>query len=460
MSEGRYPCHLSDEELARFAQAAAAGSHHDPSIWSENAADIPVPHMVAAIHDAAGSATGHTLAGQLAAVHGELEHTGLAAKDAEHRAQQSIDDHEDAQRRKIGLAQQIEDEGLEPPSQRRKRGYLAALVALVLGDLTLISIAFQLLGLSDRLKLGFLPFSSDLDIGASTSVFALLVLAHFAGKHLRSFLHDIERRRKTTDTGARAKLPLASRVHLGMTVGLAVMALGVLLGVAVIRADYLNASNVSSEFMPFLAIQMGVFAAALALSYHHAHPYEKEFAHTEAHAGAAEAQMSADCERHSALVARFNALIHHRSALLAQAVHHFELSGANARRLIQLYQFEIRRHATEPISDRLVDPKKLPQPASPARDELLELLIGPIELAKFEPISNDRVLERREQCREALQELRRNRRSVGVTGSDAAPAEQQSSIRVPPAGSEPEVDLSEVERPPAEAIAGNGGGRS
>ena len=401
-----YPARIDDDDVIKLAQAGGDGRHHEPPVWSENAKDAPAIAMIAGTHDMRTSTIGHGLAEELADTHAQVDRTANAAIAAEEAALGSIDQHEDARTRMIAMKAKNDREGLPVPKRGHGRGYYLAQFAIVFGDLTMISIVFQLLGLSDHLILGVLPFTSPLDIAASTAVFALVALAHYAGPHLNSLLHGIELRR-LAPREERTKLPGVSWVHLGMTLGLVAFALAIVFGIGVIRADYLGAKHVRVETVPFILIQLGVFAAAVALSYHHSHPYTKEYHQTADEDTAAEQTMEEACEHHASIVGLHRTLLHRSRALLVQAVHHGELSAADASRQIQLYMFELRRHTGEPVKERLFDLDTLPAPVDRGQEELLKVLMGPVALPEIgHLIDVDKVTMRRQECRQALRKLK------------------------------------------------------
>jgi hypothetical protein len=417
VSAGRvYGSGYGDADVEAFALEDGVAGAQDPALWGENAEDnVRVIEMINASHDAAAGLTGHAFRGEVLGVHRALEHIAVDASAAEQQALDDTDTDAEARRETEDLRLRMKLEGLQPPHEHASRMYILGLVALVLGDLTMIAVAFNVLGLSDSLVLGFLPFTS-LDIAASTAVLSLLVLAHFAGKYAREVLHDVDRRRKTIDPEARKLLPPPSRIWLRIAVGLVVMAGGLLSGVSVVRSEYFAQAGTHSAAWPFALIQVGVFAAALALSLNHAHPYGREWSDTSRRMREAGERMLASCAVHAELVARCNGLIDEADALRAQAGKQVTVSLSDASRQGELYARRVQLSQPEPVSERLF-PEQLPKRDDREDQELERHLIGIAPLPEFERLNTDRVTSRREECRSELAALRKTAISATAVGA-------------------------------------------
>jgi hypothetical protein len=151
------------------------------------------------------------------------------------------------------LRRRLADEGLEPPVLRW--GETAFLGVLGIGDLTMTSVSFMVLNISDRPLVSWLPFSA-LTLAAIPVVGGMLGAAHFLGESIRAHRHEPGRRQVIT--------------------GAASLAGGLLLAfsVAEIRSAFLAANGVMPLSLPFIGIQLGLFAVATAASTWAAHPFQ------------------------------------------------------------------------------------------------------------------------------------------------------------------------------------------
>ena len=89
--------------------------------------------------------------------------------------------------RQEGLRRRLADEGLEPPVPRWAE--TAFLGVLGIGDLTMTSVSFMVLNISDRPFVSWLPFSA-LTLAAIPVVGGMLGAAHFLGESIRARRHE------------------------------------------------------------------------------------------------------------------------------------------------------------------------------------------------------------------------------------------------------------------------------
>ncbi|MFF1306052.1 hypothetical protein [Streptomyces sp. NPDC058307] len=160
---------------------------------------------------------------------------------------------EDSERRDV--VQRIADHGLLRPASRRPA--ICFLALIVLGDLALTSIAMAVLGVSDHRFVSFLPVS-ELQVAAAPVVSGMVAAAHVLGEAVREHRDPDQR----------------VRTHVKIVIGVAVGGgLMLALGVAAVRGAYLTANGVEAMTIAFVALQAGLFAVAVAISVHGAHPY-------------------------------------------------------------------------------------------------------------------------------------------------------------------------------------------
>jgi hypothetical protein len=158
--------------------------------------------------------------------------------------------------RQESLRRRLAGMGLEPPTSRWAEA--AFLGVLGIGDLTMTSVSFMVLNISDRLFVSWLPLSA-LTLAAIPVVGGMLGAAHFLGESIRASRHEPGRR--------------------PVIIGAASLAGGLCLAlsVAAIRSAFLAANGVLPLSLPFIGIQLGLFAVATAASTWAAHPYQAQW---------------------------------------------------------------------------------------------------------------------------------------------------------------------------------------
>ena len=155
-----------------------------------------------------------------------------------------------------GLRKALADEGLAPPVPRWTEA--AFLSVLGIGDLTMTSVSFMVLNISDRPFVSWLPFSA-LTVAAIPVVGGMLGAAHFLGESIRARHHE---------PGPRQVIIGAASLAGGLCLAFAV---------AAIRSAFLSATGVTTLSLPFIGIQVGLFAVAAAASAWAAHPFQAQW---------------------------------------------------------------------------------------------------------------------------------------------------------------------------------------
>jgi hypothetical protein len=158
--------------------------------------------------------------------------------------------------RQEGLRRQLAGEGLAPPVPRWAE--TAFLGVLGIGDLTMTSVSFMVLNISDRPFVSWLPFSA-LTLAAIPVVGGMLGAAHFLGESIRARRHE---------PGPRPVIIGAVSLAGGLCLALSV---------AAIRSAFLAANGVMPLSLPFIGIQVGLFAVATAASTWAAHPFQAQW---------------------------------------------------------------------------------------------------------------------------------------------------------------------------------------
>ena len=157
------------------------------------------------------------------------------------------------------LRNRLADKDLDPPVPRWAG--IAFLAVLGLGDLTMTSVSFMVLNISDRLFVSWLPFSA-LTVAAIPVVGGMLGAAHFLGESIRARRHEPGLRQVIIGTASLAG---------GLCLALAV---------AAIRSAFLAANGVMPLSLPFIGVQLGLFAVATAASAWAAHPFHAQWKET------------------------------------------------------------------------------------------------------------------------------------------------------------------------------------
>ena len=390
----------SDAAVEGMAVEDGNASIHDESVWGENTE----PRVIQLLHstvDVLRHLVGHAFREEALPLEVELEREIPDANGAEQEALDDIEDEEEARREESRVGKKTREEGLSRPQREDVRRYVAKLGALVLGDLVFIAVAFQVFGLSDKLLLGFIPFSSELYFAALSSVLALLFLAHHGGEELKLISHTNHRRRDTP----KGEIPapgIGTRIYAGVWIAGGALVLG---GISVVRETYLVDKGVDAHTEVFVAIQAGAFLAALAISISHAHPYAREWARVTHWVRRTVQQSRRSAARHALLVSHVNGLIDRRLALLAMAAQHARLGETDAARQALIYMRRTQLSQPEPVGERLF-PADLPA-LRPPRDKDLEGMIrGIAEQPRFERLSTDAVTGRRGELRQTIAALR------------------------------------------------------
>jgi hypothetical protein len=155
-----------------------------------------------------------------------------------------------------GLRDRLADKGLDPPVPRWAG--TAFLAVLGVGDLTMTSVSFMVLNISDRPFVSLLPFSA-LTVAAIPVVGGMLGAAHFRGESIRARRHE---------PGLRQVIIGAVSLAGGLCLALAI---------AAVRSAFLAANGVMTLSLPFIGIQVGLFAVATAASAWAAHPFHAQW---------------------------------------------------------------------------------------------------------------------------------------------------------------------------------------
>jgi hypothetical protein len=445
-----YPGGYPDPEVEDFAIEDGNAAVHNPAIFGENTAPRVI-EIINHAHDTDAGLIAHDYRGCVQPVAEKLEIALPEAKSAEQDVLDGLERERQTREKRIRLRHKIEADGLHVLHTFAFAWLVLAMAGLFFGDLPIISLGFQVLGLSDKPIIPGVAFSDELHLAALASVTALLILAHIAGHKLRLVVHDLERRRKATTDEVKLELPRPSRMAMGIGVGCVLSALFLLDGVSAIRVDYLRQRGIAAQSAAFIAIQIGVLSAALLLSYLHAHPYKREWADITREDKKVTAQARAKEQTHVSLVGKVNGLIDLLDTVEAQAGHHVGVSASDARRQGQLYPRRVTLSQPEPTIERLF-PETLPEPTVRVSEDLAKFLIGVAPLPKFERLDTSAVLKQREEIRVELRILENE-----LTTGTAQPVDDESAELQETTSDEDTPDVAEeLDREFANLSSSNG----
>jgi hypothetical protein len=376
-----------DATVEAIAEQDGAASVNNPTIWGENTQPNNL-HVLNGAHATTIELIAHEFRGNLQTVIGrveqgiaELRHKVIAAKYAS-------DKWKLAMIREIVQRHTILSSGASLPDAREAWKPILALTVLFLGDWALVAVAFQILGLSDTPAIPGIQFTDDLHLASLATIVLLVLLAHGAGVKLRKVEHAFELRRREPDVQTRAKLPKPSWLDVMlMTIFILVAAFAVV-GVGEIRLEYLAAHGVAAPGGPFLAVQLGVLAAAIFVAYHFSNPFEKEWKEKRRATQDATRKLDQVWSEADSLVASLNVDIERIASMTSQAGHHVRVDAAQLSRQHGLFRGRVILAQPEPTIERLFAEEGL-TPDVLDDDALLKKLTGITKLAEYEKISTE-----------------------------------------------------------------------
>jgi hypothetical protein len=417
ISTGRqYPGGYADDDVEAFALEDGQAAVHNPSRFGENTH----PHSIDVLNASHGNNAGmvaHQYRDDVQRTVDQLDVEIPKARSAEQAAHTALEDKHRTEVSKLRFRHRLEMEGLELPSLRSLVWVIAGIGLLFLGETGLVSASFQIFGLADKPAIPGIGLTDDLHITAYASVTALLVLAHMVGHNLRLIQHEVERRQAIAE--AKSKLSRVVWFHLALIGVCLVIAMLALDALATVRVDYLRAQGKHVQSLPFLVIQVGIFAAAAFLVYMHTHPHRRRWAKHLWDTRRTEKVWRTEQTVFNELVGSVNANIDLLDCLLAQAGHHVGVSESDIRRQASLYARRVILSQPEPTMERLF-PAQLPTATTRDGDELKRFLIGTAPVPPFEKLSNDAVVKRQQEIGAELRELEEMLSAIHLRHDDSA----------------------------------------
>lgn len=399
---GAYNTGISEQDIENKAIEDGQTGILDPAAVGVNSH----PHAIDALvhgHDAATGVIGFDTRDELQAVDALLEKELLNFESAEAAALKANSNYESAERQRILQSRRMRVTGLPIPSKKAGVILIAAMIGLFVGDWGLITLGYQILGLSDHPWIPGIAFTDDLHLAAFSSVFALVVLGEAVGERLRLIEYAFENRRQA-DVAERERLPKPAVFDVFW---LTVCLLGALAGLAAlsyIRSEYLKALGTDTGGLAFFGIQLTILLAAIALGFAYANPEAKRWRSIDKTANAAEKEQTTTTDTYTASGSRINALIDEHDATVAKSGHHIGTNAANVGVQTSAYKRRYLLSQPEPAQESLFGEHKVPKQYSD--EELLAQVTGIRPIAAFSKVSTTKVMDARETTRINLDKLR------------------------------------------------------
>lgn len=422
-SAGRdYPGGYPDEAVDILATEDGTAAVHNSDNWGDNTHPV-VFDMLDEGHGTQRALIAHELREVLQQTFARIETKLPALASAVTDAKDASNKWLAAQVDSLELAQRLHTLGLDRPDPRALAKSLILLAALFVGDWALISVSFQILGLSDTPWVPPFAMTDDLHLAALASVAALVILAHGVGARLRAIEHAFTQRHRTKDAAARSALPGVSWFDILILGVFLALAVTVVVGVGAIRIDYLAAQGVPVQGAPFIGIQLAVLGAAVALTFHYTHPLARKVQEVDKKEKSTAVAYTGCSESVIGLAGAINTDVDLVGTLQAQAGHHTHADRANAQRQQRAYQRRTILSQPEMTTTRLF-PAALPVIADLSDADLLRVLVGIQALPEFTKASTAEMVEHHEKSVAAVRTLAD--RFAQARLADLLPEEQAS----------------------------------
>ncbi|MCW2700579.1 MAG: hypothetical protein JWQ45_2114 [Blastococcus sp.] len=446
---GAYSTGIAESDVEKKAVEDGQAGILDPAAVGVNSHPHAVDGLVHS-HDAATGVIAYDTRGDIRTVDDDLATQKLKFSSDESAAHDANSNYEAAERQRIVQLAFMKMKGLPIPSKKAFLLLVAALVGLFVGDWGLITLGYQVLGLSDHPWIPGVAFTDDLHLAAFSSVFALVVLGHGVGDRLRRIEYALDNRRRA-DEAERDELPGPALFDF---IWLSVCLLGALAGLAAlshIRSEYLEALGSDAGGLAFFGIQLVILLAAIALGFHHANPEAKTWATVDKRATSAKIELDAAVDTLNATGSRINAGIDKRDAILAMSGHHINTDAANVGVQTSAYKRRYLLSQLEPTQEQLFGEHKTP--CRYTDQELLTRVTGITLLPTFEKVTTAKVMAAIEKTRINLDTLRARIDQLDIDKLNLPELDDESAITTPPAeGSDAEDAIQEPAETPLRTV--------
>lgn len=275
----RYEGSHDRDGVAELAGTMGGASIHDASVWGGNEGGHNLLSILLG-HAVESSMILHNYWGNLKVLSHTVEMRRAALKSTVDRSRFAVSAAVQAINDAMKVAKDAAAEGRDLAVSfgwRARLPLMVWMISFAVGDVMFMSVAMQILGLSDAAWIPGLPGTlvSQLTVATMSTVAALLGLAHFAGEAAEELHHNFKHRKDARGRSF-AKANAATVATLGVCFAAGAGAL--LLGISLIRGAYLHEADQPTLEVPFIAVNLGIFVAAMAVSKHYAHPYRAKAA--------------------------------------------------------------------------------------------------------------------------------------------------------------------------------------
>lgn len=366
----------SDSNLLERAQIDGSARIHT-NHWGENH-ETHLTNEVFASNAVQQELLGHQLAQARCEIEGELETRLPHVTHGKQSTLLALRSFETAALARRDLEQEMSDAGHPVPHVHHFRRLWLGILLLLLsvGELYVLSPAFQVLGLSDAPVGWYLPLNPQ-QLAALSSVVALIILSHALGERQSTSANEFT----SLDERPMTLLAASSRGHRLHIAGVVTL----ILGLTVIRELYF-AQKVGGQpvaAVGFLLLNIGVVLAVQ----HIARPDDRALAERW-HAALKHEQSCAqiyhrEMGKLAAFVGEYNKLVAIRAALLGKYWHAMRASFEEANRQAHLIASNIRLAQPQVVAEKM-----FPDGVTPTHESgLCQLLESELaELSKDSPI--------------------------------------------------------------------------
>lgn len=438
-----YNTGITEGDVESKAHEDGQAGSLDPANVGENSHPHAADHLVEG-HEAAVSTIGHDMRDDVQIIDAQLNVTTERINESEAAALLAIDTHTSASRHALVQNQRMRAAGVSPPGRFRTIKYIGLLLLLFFGELALVAVAFQVMGLPDKPWIPGLVFTDDLHLAGLSVVLGLVVLAHTVGHHARSIAYALEVRRRAGSSRDEHPKPAAfDYLWTGLTL---LAAIGGTIALSAIRASYLQTIGSEPHQIAFTVVQLLLLAAAVGLGFAHANPELDQWNDIEKKLTEAVVERDNAVSKNAEIVGEHNSLLDLRLATVAKAGHHVGANAANVRGQTSAYKRRYILDQHEPVREKLFADHLTP---STYKDgELLARLVGITTLPEFSKGSTKKVLDGLTAEREELAALQARIDQIAIRKLELPEVDEAEAIgKTVPDGSLQHEAPTPAERP-------------
>jgi hypothetical protein len=429
---GNYNTGISEQAVEQKATEDGEAGSLDPLHVGKNSHPHAVDHLVEG-HEAAVGVIGYDLRETVQSRDELLNRELEEVNRTEAEALEAIDEHTSALRQLLVQSQKMRAARLPAPGPRSFLRLLLLLLLLFVGDWGLLALGFQIMGLSDRPWIPGVAFTDDLHFAALSAVVALIFLGHIVGGHVRRIEHAFEVRRQAGERN-RDNFPKPAIFDYVWTVVTFATAVGGMIALSSIRAEYLTAIGVDANSSAFVGVQFLILTAAIGISFAHANPESAMWRSVEQGLNAATVKRDQAVGNHTTAVGDLNYMVDRRLADIAQAGHHVHADAANVRGQVAAFKRRYILAQLEPAQEQLF--REHLNTTGYQDGELLERLTGVMPISEFSKAATEKVMDALASALEEISTLRAQIDQIEINKLDLPEVEELFASR--------RADLTEI----------------